>query len=55
LRDEDPSLIATALWANVHGLVLLELSGAIPPQARAPAEVFEAAVRANLDGWRTGP
>ncbi|HKR49434.1 MAG TPA: TetR/AcrR family transcriptional regulator [Pseudonocardiaceae bacterium] len=54
LRDEDPSLIATALWANVHGLVSLELGWAIPPHARAPAEVFEAAIRANLDGWRTG-
>ncbi|HSL06376.1 MAG TPA: TetR-like C-terminal domain-containing protein [Pseudonocardiaceae bacterium] len=54
LRDEDPGLIATAMWANVHGLVLLELDGPIPPQARAPAEVFEAAIRANLDGWRTG-
>ena len=54
LRDEDPGLIATAMWANVHGLVLLELGGTIPPQARAPVEVFEAAIRANLDGWRTG-
>ncbi|MGQ0777089.1 MAG: TetR-like C-terminal domain-containing protein [Pseudonocardiales bacterium] len=45
-------LIATALWANVHGLVSLELGGAIPTQAGAPVEVFEAAIRANLDGWR---
>ncbi len=56
LRDEDPVLIATAAWANVHGLVSLELGCAIPPQAGAPAEVFEAAIRANLDGWRVrGP
>ncbi len=54
LRDEDPGLIATALWANVHGLVSLELRCAIPPQARAPAEVFEAAIRANLNGWKAG-
>ncbi|MGH3923626.1 MAG: TetR-like C-terminal domain-containing protein, partial [Pseudonocardiaceae bacterium] len=52
LRDVDPGVIATALWANVHGLVSLELGCAIPPQAGAPAEVFEAAIRANLDGWR---
>jgi AcrR family transcriptional regulator len=52
LRDEDPVLIATALWANVHGLVTLELGCAIPPQAGAPAEVFKIAMRANLDGWR---
>ncbi|MDQ4011255.1 MAG: TetR/AcrR family transcriptional regulator [Actinomycetota bacterium] len=52
LRDVDPSVIATALWANVHGLVSLELGCAMPPQAGAPAEVFEIAMRANLDGWR---
>ncbi|MGH3883158.1 MAG: TetR/AcrR family transcriptional regulator [Pseudonocardiaceae bacterium] len=52
LHDGDPVLIATALWANVHGLVSLELGGAIPPQAGPPAEVFETAMRANLDGWR---
>jgi hypothetical protein len=54
LRDADPSLIATALWANVHGLVSLELGCAMPSQAGAPPEVFEAAIRANLDGWRRG-
>jgi hypothetical protein len=54
LRDADPSLIATALWAYVHGLVSLELGCAMPPQAGAPAEVFEIAMRANLDGWRSG-
>lgn len=55
LRDVAPGLIATALWANVHGLVSLELGRAIPPQAGAPAEVFETAIHANLDGWRTNP
>lgn len=52
LRDEDPGLIATAMWANVHGLVSLELGSAIPPQAGRPADVFESAIRANLVGWR---
>ncbi|MGH3753074.1 MAG: TetR/AcrR family transcriptional regulator [Pseudonocardiaceae bacterium] len=52
LHDEDPGLIATALWANVHGLVSLELAWAIPPQARPPAEIFESAIRATLNGWR---
>ena len=52
LRDADPHLIATALWANVHGLVSLELGCAMPGQAGAPAAVFEAAIRANLNGWR---
>lgn len=55
LRDVDPGLIATAMWANVHGLVSLELGRAVPPQAGAPAEVFEAAISANLDGWRARP
>ncbi|MGH3914999.1 MAG: TetR/AcrR family transcriptional regulator [Pseudonocardiaceae bacterium] len=53
LRDAGPGLIATALWANVHGLVSLELGRAMPAQAGAPADVFEAALRACLDGWRT--
>jgi AcrR family transcriptional regulator len=52
LRDADPGLIATALWANVHGLVSLELRGAIPAGAVAPGELFEAAIRANLSGWQ---
>jgi AcrR family transcriptional regulator len=54
LRDADPMRIATALWANVHGLVSLELGCAIPAGAGAAGELFEAAIRANLDGWRTG-
>lgn len=52
LRAVEPGVIATALWATVHGLVSLELGRALPPQAGAPAEVFELAIRANLDGWR---
>lgn len=55
LCAEDPGPVATAMWANVHGLVSLELGRALPPQAGAPAEVFEVAIRANLRGWRRGP
>jgi AcrR family transcriptional regulator len=55
LMDVAPGLIATALWANVHGLVSLELGCAMPPQAGAPAEVFGTAIRATLDGWRVRP
>lgn len=43
--------IATALWANVHGLVSIELGEYMPPRAGDPAAVFEAAVRANVRGW----
>lgn len=45
--------IATALWANVHGLVSLELGRFVPPQAGDPAAVFEDAVRATVTGWAT--
>lgn len=48
-----PESIATALWANVHGLVSLELGELLPPQAGEPAELFEAAVRATVAGWST--
>jgi AcrR family transcriptional regulator len=50
-----PESIATALWANVHGLVSLELGEFVPPQAGPPAEIFEAAVRATADGWTIRP
>jgi AcrR family transcriptional regulator len=43
--------IATALWANVHGLVSLELGEFMPPTAGDPADVFEDAVRATVRGW----
>lgn len=46
-----PEGIATALWANVHGLVSLELGSFMPPAAGDPAAVFDSAVRANVAGW----
>ncbi|UYM06653.1 TetR-like C-terminal domain-containing protein [Solicola gregarius] len=51
--DPDANAIATALWANVHGLVTLELGAFRPSAATDPAEFFETAVRAVVDGWRT--
>ncbi|MGH3787904.1 MAG: TetR/AcrR family transcriptional regulator [Pseudonocardiaceae bacterium] len=54
LRATDPISLATALWANVHGLVSLELRAAMPAAAGPPGELFEAAIRATLDGWRVG-
>ena len=54
-RDAEPYLIDTALWANVHGLVSLELGGAMPDSTGPPGALFEAAIRANLDGWRARP
>jgi AcrR family transcriptional regulator len=55
LPDIDPVTIATALWATLHGMVSLELGHAILPQAGSPSEVFETAIRADLDGWRMSP
>lgn len=48
-----PDAIALALWANVHGLVSLELGEFTPPGAGDPATIFETAVRANVAGWTT--
>lgn len=55
LREADPGLITTALWATMHGLVSLELRGAVPAGAVSHAELFDTAIRANLDGWREKP
>ena len=55
LREANPYLIATALWATVHGLVSLELGHAMPDGAGPPRELFEAAMRATVDGWRATP
>jgi len=52
-RRPEPEAIAAALWANVHGLVSLELGELLPPQAGDPAEIFETAVRATVAGWST--
>jgi|SRR5690625_262218 len=47
----EPAAIATALWANAHGLVSLELGAFRPPAATDPAEVFRTATRAVVRGW----
>lgn len=49
--EPSAAAIATALWGNAHGLVSLELGRFLPPLAEDPAVVFEAAIRAALDGW----
>ena len=55
LVQADAGIIATALWANVHGLVSLELRGARPCGAVSLDELFETAIRATLEGWRARP
>ena len=47
----DVNAIATALWANVHGLVSVELGAFRPPAASDPADFFDHAARTYVDGW----
>jgi AcrR family transcriptional regulator len=49
---EPPERIALAMWGMVHGLVSLELNGNLPPGVEI-APVYERALRAHADGWRT--
>ena len=52
LRPEDPAQIALVLWATVHGVVSLELSGNLSqPEASA---IFRHAMRAVGEGFSTG-
>jgi AcrR family transcriptional regulator len=52
LPNEAPEVIGLALWSICHGLVSLEIYGILPPGLEI-APVFERAVRASADGWRT--
>lgn len=49
LADAEPTRVASALWAQVHGLVSLELGDLLPEQDE---RTFELAIRTNLVGWR---
>ena len=51
LGKADPTMVATSLWATVHGLVSLELRSLLPPEAGDPAEVYRKALRAMGAGW----
>jgi AcrR family transcriptional regulator len=53
LRPDDPERIALILWATVHGVVSLEISGEIG-EAEGD-DVFRAALRAIGAGFATGP
>ena len=52
LRREDPAVIATALWAGLHGLISFELGDFMPPQAGDPGAAFVALGVAMVDTWR---
>ena len=50
LIEAEPARVASALWAQVHGLVSLELGHLL---ADHDERTFEAAIRTNLVGWRS--
>lgn len=45
----DPTAIALSLWATLHGIVALELAGAL--DTATADRTFDAALRATLRGW----
>ncbi|MER6737569.1 TetR-like C-terminal domain-containing protein [Streptomyces puniciscabiei] len=51
LLDGEATSIALSLWVTLHGLVTLELAGAL--DARTAEAAFRPAIRAALRGWAT--
>jgi AcrR family transcriptional regulator len=51
LRDADPTMIATTMWATIHGLVSLELRALLPPAGGDPTEIYRQTMRAMGEGW----
>ncbi|MER6392271.1 TetR/AcrR family transcriptional regulator [Streptomyces sp. NPDC059382] len=49
--DGEAPLIAVSLWVTLHGLVMLELAGAL--DAATAESAFASTVRAALRGWAT--
>jgi AcrR family transcriptional regulator len=51
LRSGDPGQMALYLWGLVHGLVMIELRGVVPPQAAGdPSRSYRRAIDALLAG-----
>jgi AcrR family transcriptional regulator len=57
LQDVPVERIALSCWATAHGMVSLELHGPLPPALRGFAmdEIYEAVLRAGINGWRAQP
>jgi AcrR family transcriptional regulator len=51
LQTDNPTAVATTMWAIVHGMVSLELRSLLPPSAGDPAELYRQAVLALGAGW----
>lgn len=54
LRKDDPSLVAMAIWGQVHGLVSLELAQMNDP-ATDWASIYEAALESVARAWAASP
>ncbi|MBF5044989.1 TetR/AcrR family transcriptional regulator [Aggregicoccus sp. 17bor-14] len=50
LREDGPDAVALAIWAHVHGLVSLHLSGALGVEEPAFREAYRASVRRLFAG-----
>lgn len=51
LRETDPTMLATALWAGVHGLVTLEMRSLLPAAAGDPLELYRQTLAALGRGF----
>jgi hypothetical protein len=51
LRPDKPGQLALYVWGLAHGLVMIELSGVVPPQAQGdPRRAYRLAIDALLAG-----
>ncbi|OUZ07670.1 TetR family transcriptional regulator [Aeromicrobium sp. PE09-221] len=49
-RREEPTTVAAVIWAQVHGMVSIELAGALPHEADADT-LYSATLAATLRAW----
>ena len=54
LRRQDPVVVASAMWATVHGLVSLELRALLPVTGDDPERIYRATLRALGEGFQAG-
>jgi AcrR family transcriptional regulator len=53
LRPDTPGQLALYVWGLAHGLVMIELSGVVPPQAQGdPGRAYRLAIDALLAGLK---
>lgn len=49
-RPEEPAVVAAVIWAQVHGMVSIELAGTLPQEAD-PDALYAATLDAALRAW----